>query len=393
MKIALVCPASLPATQFGGILFLIVDIARELSKKNHNISIYTTDLDFANNAKTFSKNLPRNEKIDGFFIKRTHVWFAFKLFFFNPSMFFQMKKDDFDIIHTIGIRSFQSFIAALIARKKNIPLVISDQGGLTTHPEITMGKLINKCIYKLQSPFIRFIVKQATKIVVANEYEKNIFLEFTNKDKISIIKNGINLEDFKKPRVDFRSKYSISEEFILFVGRFHTVKGVDILIKSINEIKKFLKSKNMKCVIMGVDFGYEQEMFNLIKKFNLENQIIVIKKPLREDVISAYEQSQMLVLPSRWELSPLTPLEGFAFKKPVISTDCHGIPHTIHDGKNCILTEMDDYKKIAESIEYLVNNEKVRVKMGEEGYNQVKNECNSKEMANRIEGIYQKLIK
>ena len=32
MKIALVCPASLPATQFGGILFLCVDMAREAAK-------------------------------------------------------------------------------------------------------------------------------------------------------------------------------------------------------------------------------------------------------------------------------------------------------------------------------------------------------------------------
>ena len=393
MKIALVCPASLPATQFGGILFLSVDIARELSKKGHQISIYTTDLDFANNANTFSKNLPRIEKINQFYIKRSHVWIAFKLFFFNPSMFFQMRKDNFDIIHSIGVRSFQSFIAALIARQKNIPFVISDQGGLTTHPDIIMGKFINKLIYRLQSPIIKFIINQATKIIVANEYEKNIFLEFTREDKISIVKNGINLEDFNKPIVDFRKKYSISEEYILFVGRFHTVKGVDVLIKAVNEIRDFLKLKNMKCVIMGVDFGYEQEMFNLIKKHNLENQIIVIKKPPREYLIAAYEQSQMLVLPSRWELSPLTPLEGFAFKKPVISTNCHGIPHTIQNGQNCILTEMGDFKKIAESIEYLINNENERKEMGEEGYNQVKNECNSANMVNRIEEIYQKLIK
>ena len=118
-----------------------------------------------------------------------------------------------------------------------------------------------------------------------------------------------------------------------------------------------------------------------------------MKKPAREYVIAAYEQSQMLVLPSRWELSPLTPLEGFAFKKPVISTNCHGIPHTIKDGQNCILTEMGDFKKIAKSIEYLVNNEDERKRMGEEGYKQVKNECNSADMANKIEEIYQKLIK
>ena len=52
MKIALVCPASLPATQFGGILALCVDIARESSNSGHDTTIFTTDLDFANNLKT-----------------------------------------------------------------------------------------------------------------------------------------------------------------------------------------------------------------------------------------------------------------------------------------------------------------------------------------------------
>ena len=50
MKISLVCPASLPATQFGGILFLSVDIAKVASNLGHQVTIFTTDLDFANNA-------------------------------------------------------------------------------------------------------------------------------------------------------------------------------------------------------------------------------------------------------------------------------------------------------------------------------------------------------
>ena len=83
MKIALVCPASLPATQFGGILFLAVDIAREATNLGNDVAIYTTDLDFANNANTFNKDLPKEETLDGFTIKRSHVWFRLNLFFVN----------------------------------------------------------------------------------------------------------------------------------------------------------------------------------------------------------------------------------------------------------------------------------------------------------------------
>ena len=106
MKIGIVCPASLPATQFGGILFLAIDLAREFSNEKHSVTIYTTDLDFANNPKTFNKKLPKEENIQNFKIKRSHVWLSIKLFFVNPGMYFQMMNDEYDVIHTIGIRSF-----------------------------------------------------------------------------------------------------------------------------------------------------------------------------------------------------------------------------------------------------------------------------------------------
>jgi len=113
MKIALVCPASLPATQFGGIMFLCVDIAKELSDQGHEIEIFTTDLDFANNAKTFNKKLPKIEQFDNYKINRTHTWFSYSLFFINPKIYSEIKKFCPDIIHSIGVRSFQSFMAKI----------------------------------------------------------------------------------------------------------------------------------------------------------------------------------------------------------------------------------------------------------------------------------------
>jgi len=149
MKIALTCPASLPATQFGGILFLCTDIARELAKENHNMTIYTTDLDFGNDVRLFNKKLPSNENYDGFTIKRSHVYFKIKLFFVNPGIYMQIKKDAPDLIHVVGIRSFQAFVGAMISKLYNIPLVVSDQGGLFTHPDFKNNK-ITSFLYKLQ---------------------------------------------------------------------------------------------------------------------------------------------------------------------------------------------------------------------------------------------------
>jgi glycosyltransferase involved in cell wall biosynthesis len=392
MKIALACPASLPATQFGGILFLCVDIARELSKIGHDVTIYTTDLDFANNPKTFNKKLPRLEKNQGFKINRTHVSVSLHLFYVNLGMYNQIKNDRPDIIHTVGIRSFQSLVAALVSKRYKIPLVISDQGGLTTHPDLTEGGFIKKIIYKLQMPMVKFIIKQSAMISVANDYERKIFEQFKNKSKIMTIKNGINLEDMHVSNIDFKKKYSINQNFVLFVGRFHKVKGIDILLRAWKILKDQIEIQDMKLVIMGVDFGFESEMLKMIKDLGINDSVIVIKKPPREDVIAAYQACEFLVLPSRWELSPLTPLEGFAFKKPVISTKTHGIPHTITDGKNAILVKPEDPIELSNAILSLLNDEKTRMELGLSGYSMVTDICNSKQMASNTLKLYEAVL-
>ena len=389
MKIGIVCPASLPATQFGGILFLGVDIARELSNKNHEVTIYTTDLDFANNPRTFNKKLPREENIQNFKIKRSHVWLSIKLFFINPGIYFRMINDEQDIIHTIGIRSFQSLIAAMVAKKKKIPLFVSDQGGLTTHPDLQTRNLWTRIIYKMQSPMIRFVMNQAKKIIAANEYEKKIFSEFADEGKIAVVKNGINLENMKSS-VDFKKKYSINHDYFLFLGRFHKVKGVDTLLMAMNLIKNHSLMSNVKLVVMGVDFGFESNMLKMIKEMDLNGVVKVIKNPTREDVIAAYNQCEFLVLPSRWELSPLTPLEGFAFKKPTISTTAHGIPYTLHDRKDSILVEMENFKELSDKIVELLDDKTKCERFGMEGYDYVHKECNSKKMTQEILNIYEK---
>ena len=392
MKIALTCPASLPATQFGGIMFLCVHVAKKLSNEGHDLTIYTTDLDFANTTK-FNKKLPKEEKIDNFIIKRTHVWMSSFLFFFNPGMYNQMMNDNFDIIHTVGIRSFQAFISAVVSKRKKIPLIISDQGGLTTHPDLKNGSIKKKILIKLQKPLLKFIINQASNVIVANEYEKKIFLDFCSEEKISIIKNGIDLNELKLSNVNFSKKYGINDEFILFLGRFHIVKGIDTLLEAINLIKNHLTFKKYKIVIMGVDFGFESKMFELIKKFNLSEQVIVIKNPPRLDVLSAYSQSKFLVLPSKWELSPLTPLEGFAFKKAVISTTAHGIPYTLTNNENSILINPNNSKELANAIIDLLENSKKCDDLGSSGFKLIHEICNSDTMSLNYLKIYQKFLK
>jgi len=391
MKIALVCPASLPATQFGGIVFLAVDLAQEISEMGHNVTIYTTDLDFSNGSNKFNKKLPRIEKFEKFLINRTHVWFSLKLFFVNTSMSKEIENDKPDIIHTIGLRSFQSIIAWRVSKKLNIPLVVSDQGGLTTHPFLAESGFFLKTLYKIQDFFIKKIINDASVISVANEYEQKIFSSLNKKSRIKIIRNGVNLKKLVSKH-NFKEKYQINSNFILFVGRFSKSKGIKTLINAFSIVKNKLKDSDIHLVIMGVDFGYQDEMEKLIKKLNLSEEIKVIKNPPRDDVISAYGESEFLVLPSQWELSPLVPLESFAFKKPVISTNSHGIPYTVQNNKNGILVEPENSFELSNAIVKLLNDPELRNKLGLSGYNFVNEECNCVSMAKNSLKLYEDIL-
>jgi len=392
MKIALVCPASFPATQFGGIVFLPIDLAREFSELGHDVTIYTSDLDFANGPTKFNKSLPRLEKFEKFKINRTHTWFSVKLYFVNPGIYKQIKNDKPDIIHTIGLRSFQSHMAWLVSKKTNIPLVVSDQGGLTTHPFLKQSSLFFKIAYKIQNFFIKRIINDSSAVSAANEYEKEIFLSFNKNSKIKIVRNGINLKTLVSQE-NFKQKYKIDNKFILFVGRFSKSKGIETLLHACSIIKNELKTQNVSLVIMGVDFGYQDEMLKLISMLKLDDNIIVIKNPPRNYVIAAYGQSEFLVLPSHWELSPLVPLESFAFKKPVISTKSHGIPYTVQDKVNGLLVEPDNPNDLSKAMIELLENKDMREKLGLAGYEFVHKECNCVSMAQNSLAIYQEIIK
>ncbi len=391
LKIALTCPASIPATQFGGILFLCTDIAEQLGKKNHDVSIFTTDLDFANNTNTFNKNLPREEKLEFFKIKRSHVFFNLKLYFINPGMYNLLKKEKPDIIHAIGIRGFQAFVSALVSKFNNIPLIVSDQGGLFTHPDFNKG-IINKILYRLQEPMIKFIVNQADKIIVANQYEKSIFRKYVDDDKLSMISNGINYEKLLAIPFDFKLKYNIDKKMILFLGRFNSVKGIDYLLKSYSQVISESNFDNTILVIMGADFGYQKDMEKLILKLNLQDKIIVLKKPTRDEVISAYHACEFLVLPSRWEMSPLTPVEGFACKKPTISSKLHGIPYVIEDGVTGILVDPEKSHYLADAISKFLENPDLVSQMGNNGYKKVVEVFNSEHMTEKILEVYKLVI-
>ena len=139
---------------------------------------------------------------------------------------------------------------------------------------------------------------------------------------------------------------------------------------------------------MGVDFGYQKQMYDLINELEIETSIHIIRNPVRADVISAYQECEFLILPSRWELSPLVPLEGFAFKKTIISTNTDGIPYTVKHNTNGLLFDPENFEELSELILELISNTDKRDSLGLTGYQMVMDELNSKHMSKKTLTVY-----
>ena len=147
---------------------------------------------------------------------------------------------------------------------------------------------------------------------------------------------------------------------IIFVGRFNHEKRIDRLITAFSMIAD-------KYPEWHVDiFGEGNEKDNLIrqiKDLKLESRVI-IHEPTKS-IYDEYKRSEMLVLCSEHEASPLVLVEAMACGVPCVSLDCpNGPREIINDGENGLLAKDGDVEDLSAKIEWLITHEKERKNMG-----------------------------
>ena len=91
-------------------------------------------------------------------------------------------------------------------------------------------------------------------------------------------------------------------------------------------------------------------------------------------------------------MSPLTPVEGFACKKPTISSKLHGIPYVIEDGKTGVLVNPENSEDLSNAIRKLLENPDLATQMGKNGYEKVVEVFNSECMTEKILEVYKSVI-
>ena len=188
--------------------------------------------------------------------------------------------------------------------------------------------------------------------------------ELSEKDLVNI-SNKINKNKIvMMPYVVNNDLFSIKKRIknkkikILYAGKLIKRKGVDILLKSILNIKNNYNLVN-KFELMIVGDGHMRDyLVNYIKLKKLTNIKIMSFKNEKE-LSKIYQKSDIFIMPSYFEPWGLTINEALASENAIICSNKVGSSYDlVHQGKNGYLFKEKSYKSLASKIIKLVENKK-----------------------------------
>lgn len=196
-------------------------------------------------------------------------------------------------------------------------------------------------------------LKRLDKFVVLTENAKT---EWPELDNLAMIPDPLTLNVGNHVS-------SLKSNRVIAIGRYAYEKGYDLLLQAWAIVEKQYPDWRLDLYGMGNRNPYEE----LLKELHVNPERCLLHGSL-SDVMKAYLDSSLLVLPSRTEGFGLVLLEAMACGVPVVAFDCSSGPGSIvSDGVDGILVPSNDIESLAARMMLLMGNEILRVKLGENG--------------------------
>ncbi len=216
------------------------------------------------------------------------------------------------------------------------------------------------CFQYQQEKLYKKLFQKLNNIVCLTDNDAHIYKSELNKS-INKIYNPLAF------KTDEKSEFNENE--LLFVGRLdYEIKGLDLLIDSLSYLNKF--NQQWHLTIVGDGQGKEN-LIKEIQKKGLEGYISIIG--FTDNVLSYYQKSSILLLPSRSEGFGLVVIEAMECGVPVISYETDGPSEIIDNEIDGYLIKKYDTESFAKKIEYLLNNENERLKLSKNAIKKAKN--------------------
>ena len=312
----------------------------------------------------------------------TRVASAGKLFSCSlaPSYPFWAKKFDADLIH-VHLANPLAELSALLANR-DIPVV--------AHFHSDVVRPIPGPLRAVYNRFLHAFYRRADCIVVPTPRHidvSNFVPRYRNKCRV--VPFGIPLSRFE---LDDRGAKKVDDlkdglPTVLFVGRLVPYKGVEYLIRALEDVKARLW-------VVGTG-PLENSLKNLVGEKGMADRVVFLGHASDEDLVTYYHACDVFALPSitNQEMFGLVQLEAMACRKPVISTDLPtGVPWVNQHGKTGFCVRPANSRELAQTIGCVLSSREIRQEMGEAGRARVEQHFTSVKMAGAMLQVYQETL-
>ena len=230
-----------------------------------------------------------------------------------------------------------------------------------------------------------FIGKNIDKIICVNEEYIPVFKKWgVDLKKLIYIPNGVDINKFSPGDSKVKKKFK-NEKIVLYFGRLHYQKNVELLVKSFKYIKE--KIDNVKLVIIGTGNQYEK----LKKMSEGDKDIIMTGFISDEDLVDYMRAADIVVFPSRGENASFTIMEAMACEIPVVSSDVGNAAKILGEGRGILLKKYSE-KEISDICIDILTNVKKAEKIGKDARKYVKEHHDWVKISKKTEELYKTLI-
>lgn len=403
MKILQVVLYFPPAYSYGGPLGVTYQVSKELVKRGHEVTVFTTDVYDAKSRLEFQENPMVMDGIEVYHFRNLSNHLAHKNLAIAPSMAFALSKlvGSFDVVHLHEYFHFQAALVHHYATKKSVPYVLQAHGSFPIIKKLNSERMLlsksqSKRIFNIV--FGHSIINDAGKIIASSRVESDQFQQaFADfpLDRVVHLPNYVDLRSYEDlpERGHFRRKYNIDErvKIVLFLSRIHERKGADLLVAAFSKAKQTMDFPAI-LVIAGPDEGNVRTLKSLARKLAVENHVIFPGLLSSREKLEAYVDADVFVLPSRdrYESFGNVVLEALACGTPVIVTDNCGVSEWIGTDVGYII-EFDE-EQLCDALHAVLGNERLSKTLGNSGKKLIREQFDWDEGILRFERLYEAVV-
>ena len=377
-----------PPRIVGGIARVVHDLSKRLIKDGHEVTVITYR----------DGNVPEYENDKGVEVYRVDNYMIHPNNFIDwiMQLNFNMiakatevinKEGGFNVIHAHDW--LVTYAAKSLKQSFNLPMVATihaTEAGRNSGIHDDTQRYINDTEWLL--------TYEATEVIVNSNYMKGhvqgLFgLPF---DKISVIPNGINLNNFTgiDRDYDFRRRFAMdNEKIILYVGRLVYEKGVQHLISAMPKILE--NYHDSKLVIAGKG-GMIDELKSQVESMGLSNKVYFTGYLNQKEVQKMYKCADVAVFPSTYEPFGIVALEAMLAGIPTVVSDIGGLNEIVEHGVNGMKSYTGNPNSIADSVLSLLFDPQLAMNVTKNAKNKVKDEFNWQKIAQDTHYIYELAI-